>query len=328
MSTIDRLYSPPEIGAPGKREARRLRRDLRLAGVFFVTMLALAVLGLVLLSPTLVGSYRLYAYFETAEGLIPGIEIRQAGYPIGLVDAVTPLLPETAETASPCSALCFRATLRIRRDWPIPTDSVASIGSIGLLHGDAVLIEAGSASTVLTAESTIVVAPREPTLVARLDALAVRFYVLLDESLAPALAEFQRVLAENMTPALAEFQRMLAENMTPALAALRTQLEQLGELTASTREVISDEFAQTAQAVHALADELRQLLAENRPALRQTVDDSEYSMRELAATLVPILTNLEETTRNLAALSRELRQHPASLLRGRDSREQAPWFQD
>ena len=313
MSTIDRLYSPPEIGAPGKREARRLRRDLRLAGVFFVTMLALAVLGLVLLSPTLVGSYRLYAYFETAEGLIPGIEIRQAGYPIGLVDAVTPLLPETAETASPCSALCFRATLRIRRDWPIPTDSVASIGSIGLLHGDAVLIEAGSASTVLTAESTIVVAPREPTLVARLDALAVRFYVLLDESLAPALAEFQRVLAENMTP---------------ALAALISQLERLGELTASTREVISDEFAQTAQAVHALADELRQLLAENRPALRQTVDDSEYSMRELAATLVPILTNLEETTRNLAALSRELRQHPASLLRGRDSREQAPWFQD
>ena len=38
MNRLERLYSPPEIGAPGKRAAVGVRRDLFLAGLFVLTM--------------------------------------------------------------------------------------------------------------------------------------------------------------------------------------------------------------------------------------------------------------------------------------------------
>ena len=41
MSRLERLYAPPEIGAPGRRAAAGVRRDLILSGLFVLTMAGL-----------------------------------------------------------------------------------------------------------------------------------------------------------------------------------------------------------------------------------------------------------------------------------------------
>jgi phospholipid/cholesterol/gamma-HCH transport system substrate-binding protein len=49
-------------------------------------------------------------------------------------------------------------------------------------------------------------------------------------------------------------------------------------------------------------------------------------MQELAATLTLILTNIEDATRDLSALARDLRNNPAVIIRGREQEEETPWF--
>ena len=75
-----------------------------------------------------------------------------------------------------------------------------------------------------------------------------------------------------------------------------------------------------------LATDIRGLVNENRPALRRSLDDTQFLLQSLAASLTPILTNIEDASRNLAAFSQELRSHPTRLLRPRETEEQAPWF--
>lgn len=43
--------------------------------------------------------------------------------------------------------------------------------------------------------------------------------------------------------------------------------------------------------------------------------------------IVSILTNIEDATRNLSALCRDLRSNPAVILKGYEVEEETPWFQ-
>jgi phospholipid/cholesterol/gamma-HCH transport system substrate-binding protein len=214
MSRLERLYSPPEIGAPGKRAASGVRRDLVLAGLFVLTMIAVVVGTLALILPGLFGgNLRLYAYFPEASGLDAGIQISQAGYVIGVVEAVEPFFPEPG--ADPCPAPdpaqepdtaadpsrrkagpCFRATLRIRDAWPIPRDSVAQLASAGLLQGEALRILPGQDRDHPLADGEhIATSRREADLVAQLGRLTDSLQTLVERTIAPALAGIAEQIA-------------------------------------------------------------------------------------------------------------------------------------
>ena len=72
-----------------------------------------------------------------------------------------------------------------------------------------------------------------------------------------------------------------------------------------------------------LAADLRALVKRNRPAIERSVTDSQYVLQELAASLAPILEHIEVTTRNLAEVSRDLRNNPAVILHGREVQDNA-----
>ena len=42
--------------------------------------------------------------------------------------------------------------------------------------------------------------------------------------------------------------------------------------------------------------------------------------------MTPILSNIDDMSHNLSALARELRRDPATIIKGREVKEQAPWF--
>ncbi|MBP8283793.1 MAG: mammalian cell entry protein, partial [Chromatiaceae bacterium] len=77
----------------------------------------------------------------------------------------------------------------------------------------------------------------------------------------------------------------------------------------------------------ALAVDIRGLVNENRPALQRSLDDTQFLLQSLSAALTPILTNIDDASRNLAAFSNELRSDPTLIIRPREKEEQAPWFQ-
>ena len=360
MSRLERLYAPPEIGAPGRRAAAGVRRDLILSGLFVLTMAAVVVGGLALILPGVFGgTIRLYAYFPDAAGLDPGIEVSQAGYVIGLVEALEPVFPQGSET-NPCPVAaddapthhpagspCFRATLRIRDRWPIPRDSVARIASAGLLQGDAVRIVPGQdREHPLTDGGTIAVGGREADLVAQLARLTDSLQGLVEETIAPALAGIAEQIAalqqllgtgsedpgnRDRLAGVFESLKRLSADLEAAvdpgqLVRILGSVEQVSQNLAGASATLTSRSQDVEQAVRRygdLASDLRGLVKRNRPAIDRSVTDSQYLLQELAASLAPILEHIETATRNLAELSRDLRDNPAVIIQGREVQDNA-----
>ena len=128
--------------------------------------------------------------------------------------------------------------------------------------------------------------------------------------------------------------RLLSENLvTPVdpkrlgaiLGSVETMSADLARITAEMAASTKD-VQRTVNNYDGLATDIRGLVNENRPALERSLDDTQFLLQSLAAALTPILTNIEDASRNLAAFSQELRSHPTQLLRPRETEEQAPWF--
>jgi phospholipid/cholesterol/gamma-HCH transport system substrate-binding protein len=363
---LDRLYAPPEIGAPGKRRALAERRQLLLAGIFVLAMALVVVAAFALILPGLLGqSYRLEAYFPDAEGLDPGMQLIQEGYVIGLVERVQPVFPDDPDHGRHCpppaagtpprspTLPCFRATLRIRDQWPIPLDSKVRLATLGLLKGNALRIAVGPSAEPLAPGAVIAALAPEPDLTQQLAVLTETVRLVVEESIAPTLASIRdqvktiellvgggedpsQGLAGNREQLAGAFEnlRLLSDNLVKVvdpqaigaiLGSVETMSADLARITAEMAGSTPD-VRRTVNNYDGLATDMRGLVNENRPALRRSLDDTQFLLQSLAAALTPILTNIEDASRNLAAFSQELRSHPTHLLRPRETEEQAPWF--
>ena len=326
MSRLERLYSPPEIGAPGKREAHRRRRDLFYSGLFVLAMAAVAIAALAVLMPGLLsGAYRLQAYFSDATGLTEGIQVIQKGAVIGIVEEVTPLFPEHDPESAQCpeptgspALPCFRATLRIKGEWPVPRGSQAQLGASGVLQGDAVMIRPGSETALLDNDDRIETLEREPDLATKVGTLTASVHRLIDETITPTLISARGIIT-GLETSLASGKIAATLNSTERLT--RNLMEVSTRLGGST-----DDITGTVRHFGELAREIQGLVTDSRPTLRRTLGGAQTLMQQLNANLTPVLINVEDASRNLSALSRDLRQDPTSLIKGRRPVEPPTWF--
>lgn len=363
MSRLNRLYSPPELGAPGKRQAHGRQRDLALAGLFVLAMLGLVLGLLVLLAPGLLSGYSLRAYFLEADGLDSGIDVMQEGFVIGRVQSLDPVFRDAADRANcppPTTPRapdlpCFRATLSIQQDWPVPTGSVAQLAPAGLLQGNIIRIIPGTAAATLSAGSYIPTIDREPDLAMQISTTMEQAQRTIDDVIRPALSRLQEriqgLLAlfkddkdgtdelgadlgqgigkvlNNLVEVSADLEQSIdPKQIQEVMNAVQTLSQNLA--TASAALPARSEDIQRAVAEYtALAKELQQLVEASRPSVQGSLDDAEYLLQELSTALAPILTNIESASRDLSALSRELREDPISLLRGQEQEDQSPWFE-
>lgn len=117
------------------------RRLSLIVGAFFIASLvalAVAVLSLTSESGLFPNQYRVFGHFDNVQGLLPGAPVWMAGKEVGRVEAV-----EFTEFGSDQPILI---TMRINRDVQtrVRTDSVASIGTIGVLGDSYIEIQPGS----------------------------------------------------------------------------------------------------------------------------------------------------------------------------------------
>ena len=363
MSRLERLYSPPEIGAPGKRAARGTRRDLMLAGLFVLAMGAVALGAMALVIPGLFGGVkRLEVYFAGADGLDAGVQVIQEGYVIGMVESVGPVFPLHDPDAAHCPAPspgglprsprlpCFRATLRILNDWPVPAGSYAQLGSAGLLQGEVIRIHPGASEQLLANGARMDTRPPEESLTGQLSELTDSIQSLVDKTIGPALASIQQQIETieellgtggdntgNRERLAGVFQNLeaLTARVEQAVDAeqIKTIVASVAEASVSLKETSkglegkTEAIERAAREYGALAVDMRRLLRQNGPSLERSLDDTQYLLQELAAALTPILTNVEDATRNLSVLSQDLRNNPAVIIKGRKVEADAPWFE-
>ncbi|NBC46395.1 MAG: MCE family protein [Gammaproteobacteria bacterium] len=371
MSRLNRLYSPPELSAPGKRAAHGRRRDLALAGLFVLAMAAVVVGLMTLLAPGLLIGHPFRAYFLEADGLDSGMDVMLEGYVIGRVRALEPVFvgdpdrdqcPQPTDPRAP-TLPCFRASLSLQPDWSLPAGSVVQLASAGLLRGNVLRIIPGTKPETLAPGSPLATVPRAPDLVTQVQSTLVQAQQTLDETIRPTLTRIQdriqgllalfrddaetdeegadgiaggpgsevgRDLAAVVTN-LTQLSRDIEQSVDPEqIQAILTAVQTLSENLAAVSETLPSRSADIQAAVNqygALADQLSVTVEAARPSLQGSLNDARYALQELAAALAPILTNVENASRNLSALSRELREDPVSLLRGHEEEDPTPWFE-
>jgi phospholipid/cholesterol/gamma-HCH transport system substrate-binding protein len=226
----------------------------------------------------------------------------------------------------------------------------------GLLQGNLLRILPGTSSKTFSRGSTIPSIARQPGLIAEVQQTLAVAQRTIDETIRPTLAQIQ----ERIQGLLALFRDAqgdaedgelgagLAQGLTSVVGNL-TQLSHELEQSVDANKIqsiltsvqalsdnlarVSETLPQQGQAIRgavddygALANEIRAMVSVTRPNVQGSLEDAQYLLDELAAALAPILANIEDASRNLSALSRDLRENPASLLHGRERKDQSPWF--
>jgi|SRR5579859_1137141 len=306
------------------------RREEALVGIFVLIAAALLIATVFSLTGFFNrGDVVYHAYFKNAGGLRPGAEVHYAGGPpIGRIEDVRTDSHDMAR---------MEIVFRVRPDLPIKTDSLAAISSNSPLSDNFLGIIPGSNA-----------APRAPSG----STLKAKEYVGLDELEAEIgeLAPEAKALLKNLNQRVTELQVTVArvndvlndrnrENLSASLGNVRGVLDENRKPLHSTITHIDDASAKLAPLLDDLKktnadaqktiDTLEGTISENRPDLRQSVeelrrvletannvtDQLDRTLNANGENIDDILNNFRQASQNLRQFTETLKQRPYTLLR-------------
>jgi phospholipid/cholesterol/gamma-HCH transport system substrate-binding protein len=256
-----------------------------------------------------------YTHYRNVTGLRFGAPVFYQGYRIGQVGAITP--------ERDAKGTRYKIELDVRRDWPIPKDSIARLTATGLLADVAIGISEGEAkemaasgSELAGAESADIfsamnelasqmsdltrnqIAPMLKNLSGHVDSIA----SVLDKN-TPELMEQSRALLARLNHASDSMNDVLKSDNRAALAGILANTQQLTQQLRGTQERLDDALRQ-----------LDSIAKENRPGVRDAVDDLRAILSALSGRIDSMSQHLEAASRNFDEFSREVRKSPNRLL--------------
>lgn len=289
-----------------------------------VVLLALAMLVATLLGVTgaRIGEAAYVAHYDNVTGLAYGAPVYYEGFRVGHVAGITPQRGK--------GRIRYRVDLAIRKDWPIPSDSVAKLASTGLLADISIAIAEGSSARMLKPGGELR-AQGGADLFAAINDLATELSALTRERIRPLIESMQTRVdsigseLEAATPILLADAKTLLARLNQASAAMNEVLSPQNrthvantladfETTAGNAKALSADLRETQKKLDALMNEANAIATETRPALKASIADLAAITGSLARRIDAIAHNLEASSRHISEFSREIRKHPNRLL--------------
>jgi phospholipid/cholesterol/gamma-HCH transport system substrate-binding protein len=294
---------------------RRDNVNYVLVGAAVLVAFVLLLAALVVITGRGGASTAYFTRYRNVTGLRYGAPVFYEGYRIGQVGAITPQRGEAGTR--------YRVELDVRRDWPIPKDSVARLTATGLLADVAVGISEGrsrdaaapgaelagvEAADIFTAMNELAgeiseltrsqISPLIRTLSQRVDSITGEI-----DKRTPDILEQSRELLIRLNHAAESVNDLLKTDNRAALAATLANLRDMtGELR-GTQARLDDALAQ-----------LDGIVKENRPGVRESVDNLRAILAALSGRIDSITQHLEVASRNFDEFAREVRKSPNRLL--------------
>ena len=286
-----------------------------LVGAVVLAALVLLLVGLALITGRSGATTGYVVHYRNVTGLRYGAPVFYQGFRVGEVSGVKP--ERSAEGTR------YKIELAIRRDWPIPKDSLAQLQSTGLLADVSVGIREGTSKEMLPAGGEL--AGQESTdIFAAMNELAGQISELTRTQISPLIRTLsQRVdsitgAIDKSTPEVMEQTRALLARLNNASDSLNDVLkpENRAAVSAILGEVskLSTELRKTRETLDSALGELAAIAKENRPDVRRSVQDLSSVLEALSTRMDVITHHLESSSRNLDEFSREIRKHPNRLI--------------
>jgi len=256
-----------------------------------------------------------YTHYHNVAGLRFGAPVFYEGFRIGQVGSIAP--------DRDANGIRYKVELNVRKDWPIPKDSIARMTSTGLLADVAVGIVEGKAKEI-AAPGTELTGAENADIFSAVNELAAQMTDLTRNQIAPLLKNLSEHvdsiagIIDKNTPELVEQSRALlgrlnraSDNMNDvlkadnraALAGILNNTNKLTEQLHSTQEKLDDALKQ-----------IDGIARENRSGVRDSVDDLRSVLAALSGRIDSISQHLESASRNFDEFSREVRKSPNRLL--------------
>lgn len=296
------------------------QRNYAVVGAFVIAMIAGLVVWIAILAGRTGATDDYHVYFANVMGLSDGTQVFYEGYPVGMIEEIRPTTREGRQV--------FRLDLSVQRGWRIPDDSVATITASGLLSAVVVNVRAGSSTTLLEPGDEIP-GVEAPDLFAAMSSVAGDVDALIKGSLKPII----EALGEGGPEIIAELEAFTAK-LNRTLARIdgflsdengRRVEETLGNLETASASLaaVSRELERTRLRVDELLDSASGTIEENRRPVGQAVLDLQHSLEAVSRRIEAIAYHLEVTTRNMNEFSRQIRENPGVIIRGRASGDAA-----
>ncbi|HEX6833563.1 MAG TPA: MlaD family protein, partial [Rudaea sp.] len=248
-------------------------------------------------------------------GLRYGAPVFYQGYRIGQVGTISPERDPKGTR--------YKVELSVRKDWPIPKDSIARMTATGLLADVAVGITEGS-SKDMAAPGAELRGGELADIFSAVNELAGQLTDLTRDQIAPLIKNLSQhvdsiasVLDKN-TPELVDQSRELLKRLNTASDSVNDLLnpenrKNLSAIFANTRD-LTKQLQTTQDQLKDALTQLDSMLRENRPGVRDAVGDLRAVLSTLSERIDSITHHLQVATRNFDEFSREIRKSPNRLL--------------
>jgi phospholipid/cholesterol/gamma-HCH transport system substrate-binding protein len=296
------------------------QRNYAIVGGFVIAMTAALVVWIAVLAGRTGATDDYHVHFANVMGLSDGTQVLYEGYPIGRIEQIRPTTRDGRQI--------FRLDVTVQRGWKIPEDSVATIAASGLLAAVVVNVRAGTSDTLIEPGGEIP-SVEAPDLFAAMSSVAEEAVALIQGSLRPlldTLSEGGPDIVEDLETFTARLNETMARIdgfLSPDNAGRFRRILENFESTSADFAEASQEFEQTRLRVDELLESVDALVDENRVPINQAVFDLRDSLESLARHMESITHNLEVTTRNMSEFSRQIRENPGVIIRGRASGDEA-----
>jgi len=282
------------------------------AAAFVVLLVALAMI-----TGRSGASTAYFTHYRNVTGLRYGAPVFYQGYRIGQVGVITP------ERGTAGGDTRYKVELSVRRDWPIPKDSVARLTSTGLLADVAIGISEGSSKDVAAPGSELK-GTENADIFAAVNELAAQLTELTRDQIAPLIKNLSQhvdsiasVIDKN-TPELVEQSKELLHRLNNASDSINDVLKPQNRVaitaTLGNVQTLSHDLLATQNQLKDSLEQLDSMLRENRPGVRDAVADLRATLSALSARIDSITQHLAIASRNFDEFSHEIRKHPNALL--------------
>ena len=265
---------------------------------------------------------RYVVHYQNVAGLGFGSAVFYQGYRIGQVDAVTPEQSGGKTT--------FRVDLSVNQGWKIPTDSVASLLSSGLLSDVFVGVTEGQLPTILSVGGELR-SQEGGDVFAAVSALAGEITTLTQTKISPLLEKIGASVDvisdkfESGAPTIVDDTLRLLKQLNQGADSLndvlgpknRANIEALlaqSSDAAGNARVLTAELIETKKQLSGVLKKIDTTVATAGPDLQASMDDLRVTLATLAQRVDAITYNLESASRHFDEFGRELRKQPNRLL--------------
>jgi phospholipid/cholesterol/gamma-HCH transport system substrate-binding protein len=292
------------------------QRNYAVVGVFVLAVTVGLIAWLAVLAGRTGATDPYHVHFANVMGLSSGTQVLYEGYPIGMIEEIQPVTRDGRQV--------FRLDLSVERGWPIPEDSAATITASGLLAAVVVNVRSGTSETLL-APGDEIPSLESPDLFAAMSSVAEDVGELIQESLKPMLGtlseggpdilEDLEAFTGQLNETLAGIDAFLSGENARRIENILVNLES----TSGSFAAMSGELEQTRIRLDELLELINVVLEENRRPVGEAVVDLQESLESVSRHIEAIAHHLEVTTRNMNEFSRQIRENPGVIIRGRSS---------